>query len=73
MRVTGVGRRERHGQDASGDFGDHQPVRGWPCRVEQRSAGPDVADIVKTQTRMLEQVTGLLVELERPVLVEVVD
>jgi len=46
---------------------------GWFSRVEQRIAGPDVADVVKTQTWVFEQVAGLLVDLEGPVLVEVVD
>ena len=71
--ITGVGRRERHGQDVSGDFGNHQPVGGWFGRIEERITGPDVADVVKTQPWVFEQVAGLLVDLEGPVLVEVVD
>jgi len=48
-------------------------VGGWLGRVEQRLAGPDVADVIQAQAWVLEQVTGLLIDLEGPVLVEVVD
>jgi len=71
--VTSVGRRQRNRQNVSGYLGDHQPVGGWLGRVEQRLTAPDVAGVVKTQTWVLEEVTGLLVNLEGPVLVEVVD
>lgn len=66
------GRRERHGQDAARYLSDHQPVGGWLGRVEQRLAGPHVAEVIQAQTLVLEQVTGLLVDLEGPVLVEFV-
>jgi hypothetical protein len=71
--VTCVRRRERDGQDASADFGDHQPVGGRLGRVEQRLTGPDVADVVGTLIWVLEEVNGLLIDLEGPVLGEVVD
>jgi len=61
-RIAGVGRCERHGQDASCNFSHHQPVGGRFGRANQRVAGPDVADVVQAQTWMLEQVAGLLVD-----------
>lgn len=45
----------------------------WFGGVEQRLAGPDDADVVQSQNRMLEQVAGLVVDLKRAVLVQVFD
>jgi len=46
---------------------------GRPGRVEDRIAGPDVGHVVQAQLGVLEQVRGLLIDLEGPVLVEGVD
>ena len=54
-------------------LGDHQPVGGWVRWIEQRPVGPDVADIVQAQPRMLEQVNCLMANLERPVIVQFVN
>jgi hypothetical protein len=40
-------------------------VRGRLSRVEQRITGPYVIDVVDPQVRMLEQVRGLGIDLER--------
>jgi hypothetical protein len=43
---------------------------GW---IEHRFAGPDIVDIVDPQMRVLEQVRGLGVDLERVFLIEQVE
>ena len=58
---------------ASGDLRDHQPVGRSLGRVEERLACPDLADVVEAQAGVLEQVSGLVVDLEGPVLVERVE
>jgi hypothetical protein len=45
-------------------------VRGRPGRIEQRVTGPDIIDVVDPQVRVLEQMRGLGVDLERVLLVE---
>jgi hypothetical protein len=40
-------------------------VRGRPGRIEQRVTGPDIIDVVDPQVRVLEQMRGLGVDLER--------
>jgi hypothetical protein len=64
------GRGERHHQDVAVDFGDHQPVGGWFGGVEHRVGSPDFADVPDAQARVLEQVGGLSLDLERILFVE---
>lgn len=80
--------RSRHLPLLEADYGRAPPSGSKTAfrRLQRQSANARVAmpgrtavhwsrraDIVKTQTWVLEQVTGSLVDLERPVLVEVVD
>jgi hypothetical protein len=62
--VAVAGWCERDDQDTAFDLGAHQPVRGRRCRVEKRVAGPHVGDVVDPEVGMLEQVSGLNVNLE---------
>ena len=72
-RVAGVRWCQRHCQDLAGDLGNHEPVGRWFGGVEQGIAGPDVTDVVQTQVGMLEEMTGLPVNLERPVVIQPID
>jgi hypothetical protein len=40
------------------------------CRIEQRVAGPHVVDVIDTEMRVLEQVSGLSVDLKRILVAE---
>ena len=55
------------------NLGDHEPVGRWLRGIEQWVAGPDVADVIQTQVGMFEEVTGLPVDFERPVIIEPID
>ena len=70
MRVTTArGSQGDHEHPAAG-LGAHEPVRWRLGRVEQRVAGPYVIDVVDAEVRMLEQVRGLGVDLERVFLIQ---
>ncbi len=43
---------------------------GWLGRVEHRVARPDVTDVLHPQLRVLEEVSDLVIDLKRPVIVE---
>lgn len=64
-RVVVIGRGERHHQHLATDFGDHQPVRWWFGRIEERVGVPDLLDVVDAVGVVFEQVGGLSVDLER--------
>lgn len=55
------------------DVGDHESMCGWRGWVEQRVTGPHLGDIFKAQSWVFEQVSGLMVNLERPVVLKVID
>jgi hypothetical protein len=69
-RITRIGRSERHDEHLSCDLGDHQPVRRRDRRIEQRIRRLYVVDVIHTQRRVLEQVRGLVVDLERITVIE---
>lgn len=71
--VAGVRWCQRHCQDQSGDLSNHEPVGRWLGGIEQGIAGPDIADVVQTQVGMLEEVAGLPIDFERPVIIEPID
>jgi hypothetical protein len=64
---------DRHDKDVAGDLRDHEPVRRWVSWVEQRVALPHLADILETEVRVLEQMRGLVIDLERILVVEQID
>lgn len=68
--VPGSGRRNGHDENIACDFGTHQPMRGWIGRIKQRIGYPHVEYVVDTEVRVLEQVCGLGVYLERVVVIE---
>ena len=45
-----------------------QALEAWPGR--KRVAGPHVIDVIDSEVRMLEQVRGLSVDLERVFLIQ---
>ena len=71
--VAGPRRRQRRHQDLAFDFGDHQPVSGWPGGVEEWIVSPYVHQIVGAQIGMLEQVGGLVVDLEGCFIIQELD
>ena len=69
-RVSAARRRERHNQDPARDLRAHEPVRWRLGRVEHRVTGPHIPDIVDPKVRVLEQVRGLSIDLERVLIIE---
>lgn len=72
-RIARVGWGERDHQDLAVDFGHHQPVCwrfGW---LEERVGLPHVLNVVDSQSGVFEQVGCLSVDLERVVVVELIE
>jgi hypothetical protein len=57
----------------TGDLRHHQPVRWRLRRVEERVGLLDVENVLDAESRMFEQVGGLVVDLERVLVVEEVE
>ena len=70
MRVTAARGSQGDDENTAPDLGAHEPVRWRLGRVEQRLASPDVIDVIDSEVRMLEQVRGLGVDLERVFLIQ---
>ncbi len=47
-------------QHATGDLGDHQPMRRRLRRIEERIRAPDVVDVIDTEAGVLDEVGGLV-------------
>jgi hypothetical protein len=69
-RVTATRRRQRHNEDPARDLRAHEPVRWRLGRIEQRVTGPYIPDVVDPKVRVLEQVRGLDIDLERILIIE---
>ena len=70
MRVTTARGSQGDHEHPAASLGAHEPVRWRLGRVEQRVAGLYVIDVVDAEVRMLEQVRGLGVDLERVFLIQ---
>jgi hypothetical protein len=68
--VAGLWRGDGYDEDLAGDLGDHQPVGRWYSGVEERVRSPDVIDVVDAQCGVLEEVGGLVVDLEGCLVIE---
>ena len=72
-RVTRSTGGDGYDKDVTGDLGDHEPVGRRVSRVVHRVALPYFADVIETEAGMLEEVRCLLVDLERVVVVELIE
>ena len=70
MPIPAARGSQRHHEHPAAGLAAHEPVRGRLGWVEQRIAGPHVVGIVDSQVRMLEQVRGLRIDLERIFLIQ---
>jgi hypothetical protein len=66
-------RSDRYDKDVATNLGDHEPVGGRKRGIEQWVAVPDVADVVQPEVRVLEQVSGLIVNFERIIILEQIE
>lgn len=61
---------DRNNEDLSGYLGHHQPVSRGYGGIEERVGSPDVEDVVDATLGMLEEMGGLVIDLERCLVIE---
>lgn len=71
--VAGAWWSERDREHSASYLGDHEPMSWRLGGVKQRLACPDICDVLETQAGVLEQMAGLLVDLEGPAGIEVIN
>lgn len=71
-RFATVGKCEWHDEHSAGDLSHHQPVSRRERGGEERIGLPNFVDAVGAERGVLEQVGGLIVDLERVNVVELV-
>ncbi|CAM3380710.1 hypothetical protein NODU109028_14395 [Nocardioides dubius] len=64
-RIAAPARCERHDENHSVHFSDHEPVSGWLGWIEEWIADPHVAYVVEAEVRVLEEMSRLRIDLER--------
>ena len=72
-RIACVGWSERNDKYAPRDFGRHQPMRRRDRRVEERIGFPYLVDVVDAERNVLEQMSRLVIDLERISVVEQIE
>lgn len=69
-QITGVWRYERHDKDSTADLAHHEPVSRRLGRIKERVRAPHVIDVLDPEGGVLKQMRGLVVDLERLLIVE---